>query len=386
MARWRAWGHDVAVLTTTMRVPGVVTSASEPCVHRVLRFYFRDGDLYAPAVPVRLAWEWANQRALRRALRSFRPEVVSIWHMGAMSTGLLTTLVRSGLPLVYVVCDDWPVYATSLDGWARLFPAHPVFARLAPVFDRVAGVPCGPSGDLGRTGRFLFVSEVVRRRVAAGTGWTFSDAEVVHSGIDTGDFPLPAAVPPPRPWTWRLLVVGRLDPRKGIETAIRALALLPRTATLSVVGDGPPAYRTRLESAVRALGLDGRVSFGVVPRSRLREVYAGADALVFPSEWEEPFGLVPLEAMACGTPVVATRTGGSAEFLADGVNCLAFPPGDAGALAAALVRLADDTDLRARLVAGGVATAARFTTDRLAVVIGRHLGLHPPVATEAAPA
>lgn len=371
--RWRAAGHDVRVLTSRLRVPGVRTPPGETGVARALRIYFRDGDLHVPPVPVRLAWEWANQRALRRALRDFCPDVVSVWHMGAMSMGLLTTLVRSGARLVYVVCDDWLIYGRDLDGWARLFPAHPRLARLAPAFDRLLGVPCSLPADLGASGRFLFVSDVVRTRSAAMTPWDFPDSDVVGSGIDTGDFPIPEEPPPPRPWAWRLLYVGRLDPRKGIATLLRALALLPAEATLSVVGDGPPAYRARLVALADELGCAGRVRFTVLPRSALRDAYQEADALVFPSEWEEPFGLVPLEAMACATPVVATRTGGAAEFLDDGGNCLAVPPGDAAALAAALVRLADDPALRARLVAGGVATAARFTTDRLAAVIGAHL-------------
>lgn len=371
--RWRDAGHEVMVLTSTMRVPGVPDPGDEPGVVRALRIYFRDGDLHAPPVPVRLAWEWANQRVLRRVLRDFAPDVVSVWHMGAMSTGLLTTLVRSGVRCVYMVCDDWLLYGRDLDAWARLFPAHPRLARLAPVFDRLCGVPCGLPADLGRSGRFLFVSELVRRRSLTMTPWEFPDTAVVGSGIDTADFPVPGEPPPPKPWSWRLLYVGRLDPRKGIETLLAALARLPSAATLSVVGDGPAPYRARLAGVVDRAGLTGRVRFTVVPRAELRALYTGADAVVFPSEWEEPFGLVPLEAMACATPVVATRTGGSAEFLDDGVNCLAFPPGDADALAAALRRLAAEPELRARLVAGGIATAARFTTDRLAAVIAEHL-------------
>lgn len=371
--RWRAAGHDVRVLTSRLRVPGVATPPGETGVMRSLRAYFRDGDLFAPSVPVRLAWEWANQRALRRVLREFAPDVVSVWHMGAMSMGLLTTLVRSGVRLVYVVCDDWLIYGRDLDGWSRLFPAHRHLARLAPLFDRVLGVPCDLPADFGATGRFLFVSEVVRNRSTTMTPWSFPDTAVVHSGIDTRDFPIPETPPPERPWAWRLLYVGRLDPRKGIETLVRALALLPAEAMLSVVGDGPSTVRARLVRLAGELGCAARVRFSVLPRSALRDVYRTADAVVFPSEWEEPFGLVPLEAMACATPVVATRTGGAAEFLDDGVNCLAVPPGEPAAIAAAVRRLAADPALRARLVAGGIATAGRFTTDRLAAVIGAHL-------------
>src|SRR5439155_14590003 len=83
----------------------------------------------------------------------------------------------------------------------------------------------------------------------------------------------------------------------------------------------------------------------------------------------EPFGLVPVEAMSCGVPVVATGTGGSAEFLSDGTNCLCFHPGDAEALGAAVRRLAGDAELRARLVTGGLQTATELDVGRLADVL-----------------
>ncbi|MHB1534379.1 MAG: glycosyltransferase, partial [Acidimicrobiales bacterium] len=91
-----------------------------------------------------------------------------------------------------------------------------------------------------------------------------------------------------------------------------------------------------------------------------------ADCLVFPSEWPEPFGLVPLEAMACGTPVVATGAGGSAEFLVDGANCLLFAPGDPAALAKAVRRLAGDPGLRNLVRDGGWQTSARLSVDQMA--------------------
>ena len=70
----------------------------------------------------------------------------------------------------------------------------------------------------------------------------------------------------------------------------------------------------------RAAGLDVRF-LGAKPRAELRDVYAAADVVVFPVQWNEPWGLVPLEAMSVGRPVVASGTGGSAEYLRDGENC-----------------------------------------------------------------
>jgi glycogen(starch) synthase len=365
VARWRRRGHRVSVLTTTLRLAGRSggpdDGAPESEVRRELAFYWDDHELVNPRPWRRWAIERANQRRLRKALVETAPDVVSVWNMGAMSLGLLATVHRAGIPMVLVVCDDWLVYGPRLDPWTRMFFDHGRRARLARWLTRL---PTGPP-DLDRVGPACFVSDFTRRRAREWSRWSLPRSAVVYSGIDPADFPLDRLAPRSG-WDWRLLFVGRLDDRKGVETLIRALALLPGEATLDVVGPGPEAYVARLRELVAELNLAGRVRFRQVPRAELGAVYAAADVFVFPSEWDEPFGLVPVEAMACATPVVATGTGGSAEFLADGVNCLRYPVGDATALAAAVERLAGDPGLRARLVAAGRSTAADLNVDRLA--------------------
>jgi len=123
-----------------------------------------------------------------------------------------------------------------------------------------------------------------------------------------------------------------------------------------VQGSGDPDYMRALERASE------RIVFSSEARERLPAVYAVADAVVFPVQWNEPWGLVPLEAMAVGRPVVASGTGGSAEYLRHGENCLVYEPAESPeALAGALRELAGDAELRARLRDGGLETAARFT-------------------------
>jgi glycosyltransferase involved in cell wall biosynthesis len=265
-----------------------------------------------------------------------------------MPLQLVTTALRSGIPTVLVVCDDWLWYGPNVDPWSKPFHDHP---RRAALVERLTGLPARLPDRLDAT--VVFVSERTRRAAEDRTRWTFPDATVIPSGISLEDFPL--AEPGTKEWRGRLLGVGRLDPRKGFATAVRALALLP-DCTLRLVGQADPAHRRELEA------LGGPVTFDAVPRNELRDVYRSADALLFTSTWEEPFGLVPLEAMACGTPVVAVPSGGAADYLVDGENALLVPAGDSAALAATIRRLGDE-GLRRRLVAGGLATAARYTTD-----------------------
>ena len=189
---------------------------------------------------------------------------------------------------------------------------------------------------------------------------------VVLSGIEADDFPSGPSDPVERTWRGRLLYVGRLDERKGVLTAVEALARLDDRHTLELVGRGDAA--AAVVARAEALGVADRVTIGSRPRSELASCYRSADVLLFTSEWDEPFGLTPIEAMACDTPVVGTGTGGSADFLVDGRTCLRYPAGDAEALAECIRRLAGDPALRRCLVAGGRTVATELTTDRLADV------------------
>jgi histidinol-phosphate phosphatase family protein len=178
-----------------------------------------------------------------------------------------------------------------------------------------------------------------------------------------------------------VLQLGRMVPRKGVETVVRAMALLPPElpARLRVVGgecDEPDERRTpeigRLRAAARACGVDDRVVFeGRKPRAELHRWYAAADVFVT-TPWYEPFGITPLEAMACARPVVGSAVGGVRYSVVDGTTGLLVPPRDEAALAAALRRLHDEP---ARARAMGEAGLARvrelFTWECVAQALAR---------------
>lgn len=352
MEHLRAGGHEVTVLTTDHRQPGV-SAGDDPGVRRELRWWWRDHEWPRFSLRARLATERHNAAVLDRALAEARPDVVAWWSMGGMSLSLIERVRRRGLPAVGFVHDDWMVYGPQVDAWLRLW-RRPGSRLAAPVGQRATGVPTRV--DLSRAALWLFVSEHTRRR--AGEGRRLERTGVAHSGIDAAFL----APRPEQPWRWRLLYAGRLDARKGIATAVAALAQLPKEATLVIAGAGDERARAELRAAAAAAGVAGRMHLaGAMSRESLLAAYADTDAVLFPVVWDEPWGLVPLEAMGVGRPVVATGRGGSAEYLRDGENCLLAAPGDVGAWAVAIRRLADDTALRARLREGGAATAARHT-------------------------
>ena len=367
LRRWRAQDHDVAVLTTDFHVPdpdpGVDTGDEDIPVSRTLEWYWRDHAFVRPSLRARWLIERRNRRRLADTLARLQPDVVSVWHLGGMSTGLLTTLVDRRLPVVHVICDEWPIYAPLVDPWMSSWSVRP---RLARTVGRLTGVPTWVP-PLPETGRLTFVSAYLRDVVTDALGWRDIDADVVPSGIDHTDFPITQER---HEWQGRLLCVGRVEPRKGFHVAVDALAELPGM-TLDILGRADDSYRDELLRRAADRGVADRLHLGVVPRSSLAERYRAADAVLFTSVWQEPFGLVPLEAMACGTPVVATGTGGSKEFCRDEVNCLLVPPDDATALASAVRRLTADEQLRRRLQTGGAETASELTIERYAAHLER---------------
>ena len=149
-----------------------------------------------------------------------------------------------------------------------------------------------------------------------------------------------------------LIYVGRLQPIKGLETLVHALPRVPAAKLLIIGGDQDEpenGHGVHLRECVRTLGLEGRVRFlGPQPQQRLRLFYAAADATVMPSYYES-FGMVALEAMACGSPVVASRVGGLTTTIQDGVTGHLVPEGDPIALAQCLTGLLADDEGRARL-------------------------------------
>jgi glycosyltransferase involved in cell wall biosynthesis len=183
-----------------------------------------------------------------------------------------------------------------------------------------------------------------------------------------------------------IVTVGRLVRRKNLASLVTALARLGRDDVhLLVIGDGPE--EAGLAALADGLGLAGRVHFrGFVPDETKFQLLAAADLFALPS-LHEAFGLVYLEAMHCGLPVVAARPGGQEDYLDDGRTGFLVPPDDIDSLERALARLVADPALRARMSAHNRAVAQRFsvaaTVERYEGVFER-LGCRPvPVCVPA---
>lgn len=182
---------------------------------------------------------------------------------------------------------------------------------------------------------------------------------------------------------FQILFVGRLVERKGVGNLVDAVAALPREldARLVIIGDGPESEPIRRRAEQRGIG--ERVELrGREPDDALRAAYASADAFVLPAIVDargdtEGLGVVLLEAMNFGVPVIASATGGIVDIVLDGETGLLVPPGDVAALSSALERLARDRGLAASLGARG----QRFVSERFSwsAIVDRWIALYARV-------
>jgi glycosyltransferase involved in cell wall biosynthesis len=212
--------------------------------------------------------------------------------------------------------------------------------------------------SLARAARVAAVSQAVAEEAVRGFGVPRSKLEIVPNGVDEFFSPGDGAKDD------YVLFVGTLEPRKGLDDLLAVWRSLPAPKPRLVLCGGS-GWGTNITHEA------GIELTGFVDRERLRELYRRAMLFVYPSRFEG-FGIPPLEAMACGTAVVATRTGAIPEFAGDAA--LLVNPGDREALRAAILRALGSRALRDELAARGAERATRYRWDRSAKLMTELLG------------
>ncbi|GMU00298.1 hypothetical protein KH5H1_44180 [Corallococcus caeni] len=306
---------------------------------------------------------------LRRAVRDAAPDLL---HSNGIKTHLLSA-ATTGLPVPRV----WHVH--------DFLGERPLVRRALSGLHPLASAAIANSQAVGDDARTVLGGVPVH---------------VVPNGVDVERFsPGPgdgahldalAALPPAPTGTLRVGLVATYARWKGHDVFLEAAARLVRQAPTLPVRFylvGGPLYRTplsqfseaELRGHVERHGLTGRVGF--VPfQADPTSVYRALDVFVHASTRREPFGLTIAEALSCGRAAVVTRTSGAAEALHDGEDVLTTEPGDAEALARALLRLLEDASLRERLASAARDTAVRdFSRERYARDI---LGVYRRVLSE----
>ncbi|MBN2469681.1 MAG: glycosyltransferase [Anaerolineae bacterium] len=208
--------------------------------------------------------------------------------------------------------------------------------------------------------------------------------EIIPPGVDTSHFqPLDRALAKAKIGIPQhhnmLLFVGRIERLKGVETLLRAINLiraekpaLARNMCVTVIGGNPDdpddsdSEMIRLQSLAQQLNLHDLVAFiGAKDQDRLRYYYNAAEALIMPSDYES-FGMVALEALACGTPVIASEVGGLAYLIQDGLTGYHVPVREPAALAARIITLLEAPQIRAQMSAQAHAAAQAYAWSHIA--------------------
>ena len=277
-----------------------------------------------------------NYRRLLRVRREFRPDVVHANVTGPSILFHLRAQARQRIPTLLGLQNAGAAPGSSPDGTLRR--------------------------ALRECNHVVVVSEAVRADVERIAPEAASYCSVVYNGLE-----MPALTPAPLSFDEpRLVCVGRVVEDKGFDVALRAFARVlgsfPR-ARLTVAGDGPA--RKALEQLAVDLGIRDEVDFpGWVSPERIPDLMNSATLVVMPSRWHEAFGLVTLEAMQMARPVVATRTGGTAEVLVDGETGVLVPADDHHSMAAAIAALLDNPELARQMgQAGRRRAATKFSFD-----------------------
>ena len=324
-------GHEVLVLA-----PGDTPGRKEgACI------VGRTFDIHTNGSVARLAFAPSTMKAIEDAMHDFAPDVVHVHEPFALSVGLKA-----------VWSSPAPVVATFHSYFARETLQGRLYSAAAPLLR--------PTWNL--LARRLAVSQAARHSAKGRLGK--GNVTIVPNGVDIERFAnaSPATnLPPGR----KLLFVGRLEPRKGLPFVMQAFAKLAARypdLQLLVVGDGPERDAINvLPSSLRArVHMLGNVSDEALPT-----YHRAADIFVAPATGGESFGIVLVEAMAAGLPIVASNIVGYREVARDGRESLLVKPADATALAAGIAQLLDHPAEGARLGVNGAKRALEFAWEHI---------------------
>ena len=364
-----AGGQNVHVLE--------LSSALADLGHEVTVWTRRDGEALPDAVPARPG---VVVRHVHAGPARPVPKDDLVPHLPAFTRALDDAWTADPPEIVHA--HFWMSGMVSLAAAAGRFPVVQTFHALGSVKRRHHGAD-DTSPD-GRVRAELAVARQVDRVLATCTDEVFELARmgaprrrmtVVPCGVDTTTF-TPDGPIAPRGERPRLVSLGRLVRRKGVDEVIEAMRRVPAAELVIAGGEGdgdPDAARLR-ECALQA-GVADRVHLtGPVARSDVPALLRSADAVAC-VPWYEPFGMVPLEAMACGRPVVASAVGGIQDTVVEQVTGLLVPPRRPDALAAALRELlASPTMGAAYGIAGRDRVLARYDWERVATATAQVYG------------
>lgn len=355
----RARGHDVHVLTARGRLLTGI-----PYIHQVFNYSLDQKDdiflghrrLTFVELFRHHVFDGVTYQQVRREVKRLQPDLVVADNLYMASAAPLLAVRDVKCPVVAQVADRWLLF--NLVDWSAVVRPRTRFQRW------VAGaIRNGIQRPLARKVRLDGIATVSNfiRNLYLEAGFAPEILETTYLGIHNEVFYPGPEHPLSDPV--RLMFAGALWEGKGPQVAVQALRILsqrndPPRFHLDIFGDGAGGFKRYLRGVISDAGVEHRVTLhGFVSWERLVQAMHQSDIFLFPSIWDEPFAITPLQAMGCGLPVVATWTGGTPEGVTDGETALLVPPNDPQAMADAVARLVQDEALRRRLRENGIREA-----------------------------
>ncbi|MEQ9621984.1 glycosyltransferase [Coleofasciculus chthonoplastes] len=253
-----------------------------------------------------------NDQIIRQKIESYAPEVCLVGNIDFLSQRVFEPLFENKIPTIHHVAFNQPGYPISDTPESSFY-------------------------------HLSACSEFVKQNILQ-QGYPLNDISVIYPGAFVEKFKMPLL---PSFDKLRIVFASLVLPYKGPQTVVEALAIL-HDADIDfhcvIAGAAPDqSFLKQLKDFTKVRGIEDKVDFfGYLPRTQLVELYATHNVFVFPSVWQEPFGISQVEGMAASLTVITSGTGGAGEIVESGVSGLTFPPGNAVALAEAWVTLIRD--------------------------------------------
>ncbi len=379
----RSRGHDVHVLTSLQGLQGPQRGRE---VRRELYLNGQFGAARTAAFSELKELEFANNAALREAVEEFEPQLVFVWSLLGLSKSLIFTLEKLNVPIVYDVADDWVVNELRTDPWLDFWNCEKLpfkegalraslevsgqrdsWDEKAPTrFDKSvkrmpylytggrSAAPPEPSSIHTFSFKRIYFCSLAMKEHALQAGYALDHADVIQPLIQTDLFK--GEVKPETAPAERLLMFANLNEGSGALTALKALAQVRETnknTRIDIYGDGESQYVARLKSFAVQHAIPMEVHPVSDPMREMPRIFPQYDIYVHPNEGDDSLSTVPLEAMACGLPVVSTLRGGIGSFLFNDDNAVTFLSGDETDLAEKILTLQSYPDYRRRIAASG---------------------------------
>lgn len=384
----RQRGHQIRVVTSRH---GMGKEYSDGTVDRTLWLNGVFDQAKVTEIAELTALEEHNHAALDKVLEEFQPEVIFLWSLRGLGKALLLQAAESEIPYVLDVAGNWIVNELPRDPWlvywnSREVPLAQKMFRLGgaiagrkkkvPTAILRAGKPVkGLFDSVGNTSQtnhaFLFprlyFCTPALKRAASAAGFSVDHAEVIPPGISASVFH--GEVKSPETPVRKFVLAGELEEGCGAEDAIEALQLLRQQgvpATLNIFGQGDSNYIARLKNVVLTCKVPVEFKPILNPQNDLPRIFREHDAFIYAAHDDAGWVPGPLQAMACGLPVIASRVLEQQEFFRHRHNCLLSDPGDIGLLGGRMLELTQDAQARWQLADTGQTEAvAAFDEGRM---------------------